>query len=90
MTQNQAVETCTARLGQLNAERRAAVALLRKDAREKVVGFVEREYVKGFSMDQIGDRFLKIAKVSSLPAPFVNEAENVLVQLGWKPKRERA
>lgn len=90
MAQNQTVEAFKSRLVQLNAERRASVAVLRKDAREKVFGFVEQEYVKGFSLDQIGDQFLKLAKASRFAAPFVDEAQNVLVQLGWKPKRERA
>ncbi|WP_175946704.1 hypothetical protein, partial [Caballeronia sp. BCC1704] len=67
-----------------------SVAVLRKDAREQVFAYVEREYVKGFSLDQIGDQFLKMAKAYRSPAPFVDEAQKVLVQLGWKPKRERA
>ncbi len=83
------VEQLKARLADLQAERRAAVAFLRDDAQAKVSEFVERQYAKGYSLDQIGDRFIGIAKAAHYPAPFVDEARNILTQLGWKPKRER-
>ncbi|WEY37777.1 hypothetical protein [Paraburkholderia sp. SUR17] len=84
------VEDFKARLAGLQTQRRAVIASLRDDARTKVFDFFRREYAKGYSPNQIGDKFLGLAKAARYASPFVDEARNILAQLGWKPKRERA
>ena len=84
------VEQFKAQMATLQPQRRAALERLRADARANVFSFVAREYPKGYSLDQIGDRFLGIAKRHRLQDAFVKSARETLTQIGWKPKRERA
>ncbi|WP_155625908.1 hypothetical protein [Burkholderia vietnamiensis] len=82
-------ENFKAWLESTQAKRLANDARLRNDAQQNVFRFVMREMRKGFSLDEAGDRFIGIAKRSRQAAVFVNAARDTLVQVGWKPKRER-
>lgn len=84
------VEDFKARMATLQPQRRAAVATMRADAGAKVFEYFEREYLKCYSANQIGDKFLGIAKRHRMPEVFVSAAREALSQLGWVPKRERA
>lgn len=84
------IEEFKARLAAVQPQRRAIIASHRADARAKVFGFVEREYLKGGSLNQIGDKFLGIAKRYRMADTFVSAARETLAEIGWTPKRERA
>jgi hypothetical protein len=82
-------EDFKAQLATLQPQRRAAVAAMRADASAKVFAYFEREYLKCYSQNQIGDKFLGIAKRHRMPEVFLGAAREALSQLGWTPKRER-
>jgi hypothetical protein len=84
------VEDFKARLASVQPQRRATIEHMREDARAKVFGFVEREYLNGYSLNQIGDKFLGIAKRFRMADTFVGAARETLAEIGWTPKRERA
>ncbi|MFM0083760.1 hypothetical protein P0D72_33525 [Paraburkholderia sediminicola] len=72
------------------ARRQALEAAIRDDARKNVISFVIGEMRKGYSLNQAGDAFLKVAKWKPRPDAFAKAARETLSELGWLPKRERA
>jgi hypothetical protein len=84
------VENFKAWSAETQAQRQAMQSAIRDDARENVVRFVMREMQKGYSLDEAGDMFLKVAKWKPRrPDAFVQAARETLAAMGWKAKRER-
>ncbi|MDR6474429.1 hypothetical protein ABIE53_001679 [Burkholderia sp. OAS925] len=85
------VENFKAWAAATQARRQALEAAIRDDARENVVRFTTREMRKGYSLDEAGDMFLKIARSAPRrPEAFIQAARETLAEMGWTPKRERA
>ncbi|MBT2791209.1 hypothetical protein [Paraburkholderia strydomiana] len=85
------VENFNAWIAATQARRQALEATIRDDARENVVRFVMGEMRKGYSLDEAGDMFLKVAKWKPRrPAAFVQAARETLIAIGWTARRERA
>ncbi|SOE67069.1 hypothetical protein SAMN05446935_2934 [Burkholderia sp. YR290] len=70
------------------AKRAAHEAKVQRETEANVVGFVMREMRKGFSLDEAGDKCLKIGKRQT--GAVMLAVLDTLSRMGWKPKRERA
>lgn len=54
---------------------------------DSAVRFVTREMANGFSLQDAGNKFMRISKANRLPSAHTNAARAALQEMGWTAKK---